>query len=104
MDDLSGDGRGWAVELAARIEEIVEGVLVELKRRFATADVEVISVGGDVAVSVDRSGRLVELRLAAGSTARFTYDALERLINDTLNTAVDIATQHRRDVGVCMSA
>ncbi len=101
MDDQAGDSRLRSV--ADRIEEL-EWVLVELKRRFATANVEVISAGGDVAAAVDPSGRLVELQLAPGSTTRFTCNALERLINDTLNAAVDIATQRRRDVGVCMSA
>ena len=54
--------------------------------------------GGEVVVSVDRHGRLMSLKLASGSTARFTYEALERLINDTLHAAVDLAARPDRQL------
>jgi YD repeat-containing protein len=70
----------------------------KLQRQSPSTEVRVSSAGGEVVVSVDRHGRLMSLKLASGSTARFTYDALERLINDTLDAAVDLAARPDRQL------
>lgn len=72
-----------AVQVAARICRVRTAV-GELQRRLPNTDVQVSSDNGEVVVSVDRHGRLVALHLASDSTARFTCEALECLINDTL--------------------
>lgn len=83
-----------ADELLARILRI-QHALGELSRRLPRTDVQASSAGGEVVVSVDRSGGLTALWLAPGVTACFTDKALERLINDTVRTAVDMATSKR---------
>jgi hypothetical protein len=83
-----------ADELLARIRRI-QHTLGELGRRLPMTDVQVSSAGAEVVVSVDRCGGLAALWLAPGVTVRFTYKALESLINDTVRTAVDIATTTR---------
>jgi YD repeat-containing protein len=88
---------GIATQVADRIGRI-RTVVNELQRRSPGTEVRVSSAGGDVMVSVDRHGRLMSLKLASGSTARFTYDALERLINDTLDAAVDLAVRPDRQL------
>src|SRR6478735_2856054 len=52
----------------------------------------------EVVVSVDRHGRLMSLQLASSSTARFTCEALECLINDTVRAAVDLAVRPDRQL------
>jgi len=86
---------GIATKVADRIGRI-RTVVDELQRRSPTTEVRVSSAGGEVVVSVDRHGRLMSLQLASGSTGRYTYEALERLINQTLRTAVDLATRPDR--------
>jgi hypothetical protein len=83
-----------ADELLAWIRRI-QHALGELSRRLPRTDVRVSSAGGEVVVSVDSNGGLAALWLAPGVTARFTCKALERLINDTVRTAVDTATTKR---------
>jgi YD repeat-containing protein len=88
---------GIATQVADRIGRI-RTVVNELQRQSPSTEVRVSSAGGEVVVSVDRHGRLMSLKLASGSTARFTYDALERLINDTLDAAVDLAARPDRQL------
>lgn len=91
MDSVSG--------LGARVTDRIERIRLlvdELQRRSPSAEVHVSSAGGEVMVSVDRRGRLMSLKLASGTTACFTSDALENLINDTLRAAVDLAARPDR--------
>jgi hypothetical protein len=88
---------GLATQVADRIGRIRAGV-DELHRRSPSTEVRVSSAGGEVVVSVDRHGRLMSLQLASGSTARFTCEALECLINDTLHVAVDLAVRPDRQL------
>jgi YD repeat-containing protein len=88
---------GLATQVADRIGRI-RTVVDELQRRSPSTEVRVSSAGGEVVVSVDRHGRLMSLQLASGSTVRFTYEALERLINDTLRAAVDLAARPDREL------
>jgi YD repeat-containing protein len=88
---------GLATQVADRIGRI-RTVVNELQRRSPSTEVRVSSAGGEVVVSVDRYGRLMSLKLASGSTVRFTYEALERLINDTLHAAVDLAARPDRQL------
>jgi hypothetical protein len=88
---------GVAAQVADRIGRI--RVLVdELQRRSPSMEVRVSSAGGEVVVSVDRHGRLMSLQLASGSTVCFTCEALERLINETLRAAVDLAARPDRQL------
>ena len=93
MDHLAG----LATQVADRIGRI-RSVVDELQRRSPSMEVRVSSAGGEVLVSVDRHGRLTSLQLAPGSTARFTCEALECLINDTLRVAVDLAARPDRQL------
>lgn len=93
MDHLAG----LATQVADRIGRI-RSVVDELQRRSPSMEVRVSSAGGEVLVSVDRHGRLASLQLAPGSTARFTCEALECLINDTLRVAVDLAARPDRQL------
>jgi hypothetical protein len=86
-----------ATQVADRIERI-RNVVDELRRRSPSTEVRVSSAGGEVVVSVDRHGRLMSLKLASGSTARFTCEALECLINDTLRAAVGLAIRPDRQL------
>ena len=88
---------GLATQVADRIGRI-RAVVDELQRRSPSREVRVSSAGGEVVVSVDRHGRLMSLKLASGSTVSFTCDALERLINDTLRVAVDLAARPDRQL------
>ena len=88
---------GLATQVADRIGRI-RAVVDELQRRSPSTEVRVSSAGGEVLVSVDGHGRLMFLQLAPGSTARFTCDALEWLINDTLRVAVDLAARPDRQL------
>jgi hypothetical protein len=89
---------GLATQVADRIGRI-RAVVDELQRRSPSTEVRVSSAGGEVVVvSVDRHGRLMSLQLASASTARFTCEALERLINDTLRAAVDLAARPDRQL------
>ena len=83
-----------SVELAARIAERIGRLRDALHRLYPSLQSDEIraeSANCDVALSVDRGGRLVWLWLAPGTTTRFTSEALEGLINDTLREAVDLA-------------
>lgn len=93
MDHLAG----LATQVADRIGRI-RSMVDELQRRSPSMEVRVSSAGGEVLVSVDRHGRLTSLQLAPGSTARFTCEALECLINDTLRVAVDLAARPDRQL------
>ena len=86
-----------ATQVADRIERIRDAV-DELQRRSSSTEVRVSRAGGEVVVSVDRHGRLVSLQLASGSTVRFTCEALECLINDTLRAAVGLAVSPGRQL------
>ena len=88
---------GIATQVADRIGRI-RAAVDELRRRSPSMEVRVSSAGGEVVVSVDRHGRLMSLQLASGSTVRFTCEALEGLINDTLCAAVDLAAQLDRQL------
>jgi hypothetical protein len=88
---------GLATQVADRIGRI-RTVVDELRRRSPSTEVRVSSAGGEVLVSVDRYGRLMSLQLAPGSTVRFTCEALECLINDTLRVAVDLAARPDRQL------
>ena len=88
---------GLATRVGDRIGRI-RTVVDELQRRTPSTEVRVSSAGGEVVLSVDRHGRLTSLQLAPGSTVRFTCEALERLINDTLCAAVDLAAQPDRQL------
>jgi hypothetical protein len=82
-------------DVAARIER-AQAAVDELQRRLPRPGVQVSSTGDEVVVSVNEHGRLVELQLASGLTARVTCEALECLINDTLRTAVGLAVRTKR--------
>ncbi|WP_413467971.1 YbaB/EbfC family nucleoid-associated protein [Mycobacterium sp. RTGN4] len=86
-----------ATQVADRIGRIRTAVN-ELQRRSPSTEVRVSSAGGEVVVSVDRHGRLISLKLTSGSTVHFTYEALERLINDTLHAAVELAARPDRQL------
>jgi hypothetical protein len=86
-----------ATQVSDRIERI-RAVVDELQRRSPSMEVRVSSAGGEVVVSVDRHGRLMSLQLASSSTARFTCEALECLINDTVRAAVDLAVRPDRQL------
>ena len=87
-----------ATQVSDRIERI-RAVVDELQRRSPSMEVRVSSAGGEVVVvSVDRHGRLMSLQLASSSTARFTCEALECLINDTMRAAVDLAVRPDRQL------
>ncbi|MFG1930646.1 hypothetical protein ACGFK1_08295 [Mycobacterium sp. NPDC048908] len=88
---------GIAAQVADRIGRIRSAV-DELQRQSPSSEVRVSSAGGEVLVSVDRLGRLMSIQLAPGSTVRFTCDALECLINDTLRVAVDLAARPDRQL------
>jgi YbaB/EbfC DNA-binding family len=88
---------GIATQVADRIGRI-RSVVDDLQRRSPSMEVRASSAGGEVLVSVDRHGRLTSLQLAPGSTARFTCEALECLINDTLRVAVDLAARPDRQL------
>jgi len=88
-----------SVELAVRIAERI-GRLSDVTRRLNRGGrsnvIRAESANRDVAVSVDHDGRLVWLWLVPGTTARLTGEALQRLINDTLREAVDLALRCNR--------
>jgi YD repeat-containing protein len=86
-----------ATQVANRIGRI-RAVVDELQRQSPSTEVRVSSAGGEVVVSVDRHGRLLSVQLASGSTVRFTCEVLERLINDTLRAAVDLAARPDRQL------
>lgn len=90
MDHLAESNPVVAARLSGRIERL-RCALNRLRQEGVSTDIRVESPGGDVAVSVDRGGRLVALWLAPGSTHRFTHQALECLINDALRAAVEFA-------------
>ena len=89
------DSRALVASVAARIGSI-QAVVDNLQRRLPRTDIWVSSACGEVAVSVDRDGRLVALQLASGATARLTCEVLEFLINATLRRAVDLAVGPKR--------
>jgi YbaB/EbfC DNA-binding family len=91
MDHLTA----LATDVAARIRR-TQAAVDELQRRLPRPGSQVSSSGDEVVVSVNEHGRLVELQLASGLTARMTCAALECLINDTLRTAVDLAVRTDR--------
>jgi hypothetical protein len=87
-----------SVELAVRIAERIgrlSGAIHRL-REARSNEIRAGSPDRDVEVSVDDGGRLVWLWLAPGTTTRFTSEALEELINDTLREAVDLALRRNR--------
>ena len=88
-----------SVELAEQIAERIgrlSDALHRIHRGAQSNEIRVESPNRDVVLSVDRGGRLVWLWLAPGTTSRFTSEALETLINDTLCEAVDLALRRDR--------
>lgn len=78
----------------ARIER-VQQTLRDLRKQWASIDVQMESADGDVQLSVNHHGRLVSLSLAPGCTTRYTNEGLERVISTTLQAAVADAYAER---------
>jgi hypothetical protein len=103
---LSSDGSGEIVHapdggsvLAEQVEARIARLrcaVHDLELRFAGVRVQAASEGGEVVVSVDANGRLVGLHLAPGLTGRITCATLERLINETICSAVTVAARADR--------
>ncbi|AFM20646.1 hypothetical protein Mycch_6046 (plasmid) [Mycolicibacterium chubuense NBB4] len=78
----------------ARIER-VQQTLRDLRKQWASIDVQMESADGDVQLSVNHHGRLVSLSLAPGCTTRHTNEGLEQVISTTLQAAVADAYAER---------
>ena len=81
----------------ARIER-VQQTLRNLRKQWASIDVQMESADGDVQLSVNHHGRLMSLSLAPGCTTNYTNEALEQVISTTMKAAVEEAYAERENI------
>jgi DNA-binding protein YbaB len=66
-------------------------MLSKLREELDDIDVEAVGGDGDVVLSVNYQGQLTSLSLAQGCTTRYTPQTLTKLINTTIEQAVNAA-------------